>query len=388
MASGQLRPARLTTHTFDLDDGARAYGLLGGEEPSVGILLRYPGRDEPGPRNVRLDSSGTRTSVRLRRSIRAPVRVAVIGAGGFARGVLMPLLAREASIVAVANATGLSARAAATRFGAEVASTDPAGVIDDPDVDAVVIATRHDTHAEYVVRALERGKHVFVEKPLALDEEELARVERAAEASTGVVMVGFNRRFAPLARQLADAVGRPGPLVATYRVNAGRLPRSHWTHDPEVGGGRIVGEVCHFVDFLTFLCGGPPTRVSAEGVGGGSEPREDSVAATLRFADGSVGVVVYTALGDPSLAKERVEVLGEAGAATLDDFRLLSLHRGGEQHDIERTRDKGHAAEIAAFLGACRDGRQPWPVSDMVGVMRATFQIRRAIAVPAVAAPA
>jgi predicted dehydrogenase/threonine dehydrogenase-like Zn-dependent dehydrogenase len=388
MATGQLRPARLTTHTFDLDDGARAYGLLGGDEPSLGILLRHPGRAEVGPRSVRLDPPATRASLRLRRSTRAPVRVAVIGAGGFARGVLMPLIARDARIVAVANATGLSARAAATRFGADVASTDPLAVIDDPGVDAVVVATRHDTHAGFVVRALEQGKHVFVEKPLALDEDELAEVERAAERSTGVLMVGFNRRFAPLGRQLADAVGRPGPLVVTYRVNAGRLPGSHWTHDPEIGGGRIVGEVCHFVDFLGFLCAGPPTSVSAEAVGGGSEPREDNLAATLRFADGSVGVVVYTALGDPSLAKERIEVLGEAGAATLDDFRMLSLHRGGEQQDIERTRDKGHAAEIAAFLGACRDGRQPWPVADMVGVMRATFEIRRAIAVPAVALPA
>ncbi len=383
MATGQLRPARLTTHTFDLDEGAQAYGLLGGTEPSLGILLRYSGRADARSRRVTLEPA----SVRSRRASRIPLRVAVIGAGGFARGVLMPLLAREARIVAVANATGLSARAAATRFGAAVASTDPTAVIDDPDVDAVVIATRHDTHAGYVVHALERGKHVFVEKPLALDEDELMAVERAAADSDGVLMVGFNRRFAPLARELAEAVGRPGPLIVTYRVNAGRLPRSHWTHDPEIGGGRIIGEVCHFVDFLSFLCAGPPTSVSAQAVGGGSEPREDSVAATLGFADGSVGVVVYTALGDPSLGKERVEVLGEAGAATLDDFRMLSLHRGGERQDVERTRDKGHAAEVAAFVAACRDGSQPWPVAEMLGVMRTTFQIRRAIGEPVLAAP-
>jgi predicted dehydrogenase len=230
-----------------------------------------------------------------------------------------------------------------------------------------------------VVQALERGKHVFVEKPLALDEEQLENVARAAKDSPAVLMVGFNRRFAPLASRLVAAVGRAGPLVATYRVNAGRLPRSHWTHDPEVGGGRVVGEACHFVDFLSLLGGGSPTSVSASAVGGGSELREDNLTATLRYASGSLGVLTYTALGDPSLAKERVEVMGEAGAAILDDFRTLRLHRNGEEQRIDGQRNKGHAEEIATFLRACRSGRQPWPIEDMLGVTRATFDIRRAL---------
>lgn len=387
MATGHLRPSRLTTHTFDLDDGPQAYELLGSDEPSLGILLRYPGLEQAGPRTVTLASTPAGAVARRIRRTRTQLGVGVIGAGAFARGVLMPLLAREASIVAVANAGGLSAHAAAARFGARIASTDADAVIDDPAVDAVVVATRHNTHADYAIRALDRGKHVFVEKPLALDAGELEAVRCAAEKSSGVLMVGFNRRFAPLGLELAAAVGRPAPVVATYRVNAGRLPRSHWTHDPEIGGGRIVGEVCHFVDFLSFLCGGAPTAVTARAIGGGSEPREDNVAATLAFADGSVGVVVYTSLGDPSLAKERIEVLGEAGAATLDDFRKLSIHRGGEQRQTELARDKGHAGEIAAFVAACRDGRQPWPLVDIFGVTQATFQIRAATAVPGVPAP-
>jgi predicted dehydrogenase len=194
-----------------------------------------------------------------------------------------------------------------------------------------------------------------------------------------VLVVGFNRRFAPLAVEMQQALGGRGPLVVTYRVNAGRLPRSHWTHDPQVGGGRIVGEVCHFVDFASFLTGALPAQVTAHAVGGGSEPREDTVGATLTFPDGSFAHVVYSALGDPGLPKERVEVLGEAGAAVLDDFSELRLYQGGQETVSGGRRDKGHTAELEAFLAACRDGRQPWPVEDMAAVMRATFAIRDGI---------
>jgi predicted dehydrogenase len=147
-------------------------------------------------------------------------------------------------------------------------------------------------------------------------------------------------------------------------------------HDPRVGGGRIVGEVCHFVDFATFLAGAPPVGVSVAGVAGSSEPRDDNVVATLRLADGSVATVTYTSLGDPALSKERVEVVGEAGAGELDDFRALSLHRGSRTQTTKRARDKGHAEEVAAFVQACRTGEPPWPVADMFAVMRATFDIR------------
>jgi polar amino acid transport system substrate-binding protein len=288
----------------------------------------------------------------------------------------MPEVQRHADIRAVATATGVSARSSAQRFGAAVATTEPHEILTGPDLDAIMIATRHDTHAPYVVEALGAGKHVFVEKPLALDEAGLADVEAAAAAASGVLMVGFNRRFAPLAIQLRDALSGRGPLVITYRVNAGRLPRSHWTHDPEVGGGRIVGEVCHFVDFACFIAGSLPTGVSAHAVGGGSEPREDNLAATLTFGDGSLAQIVYTALGDPALSKERVEVLGEAGAGVLDDFRELRLYRGGREEVVSGKRDKGHAAELETFVRSAQDAIQPWPVADMAAVMRATFAIR------------
>jgi predicted dehydrogenase/threonine dehydrogenase-like Zn-dependent dehydrogenase len=377
MAAGALRPARLTTDVFDLDEAPAAYARLADDErESLGILLRYPGLDRPGPRSV---TRGRRRRAVSRGIARQAPRIGVVGAGTFARTVLMPALQRRADIVAVATATGPSARAAADRFNAPLATTDANEVFEADDVDAVVIATRHDTHADYAARALRAGKHVFVEKPLALDEEGLRVVEEAAADSGRVLMVGFNRRFAPLARRLREALGGRGPLVISYRVNAGRVPRSHWTHDPEVGGGRIVGEVCHFVDLASFLCDAVPVRVSAMALGDGSEPREDNLAATLSFTNGSVAVIVYTALGDPAMPKERVEVLGEQGAAALDDYTELRLYRGGHEARVKGKRDKGHDAEMAAFVQACRGGRPPWPVEEMAGAMRATFQVRDAI---------
>lgn len=375
MATGALRPSRLTTHVFDLEDGTAAYAQLESGEPSLGILLRYKPSIATNGRVI----TTSRSSPRRRLPVRRRPRVGVVGAGTFARGVLIPQLARHADIVAVATATSVSARASASRYGAVLTSTDGGEVLEYADADVVVIATRHDTHSQYAARALRAGKHVFVEKPLALDESGLGEVERAAAEADGILMVGFNRRFAPLAVRLRAELGGRGPLLITYRVNAGRLPRTHWTHDLEVGGGRIVGEVCHFVDFAMFLTGSAPLSVDAAAVNATSEPRDDSVAATLRFADGSVAVVVYSALGDQRLPKERVEVLGEAGAGVLDDFSELRLYRRGAEERISGRRDKGHAAEIETFIACCREGRQPWPVEDMAQAMSATFAIRDAI---------
>ncbi len=377
MATEALRPARLTTHVFDLDDAAEAYALLGSSEQSLGILLRYPERDGDDARDrlIRIEAKP-----RLGRAVNAErPAIGVVGAGVFARSVLMPALARHARIAAVATATGASARASAKRFKAGLATTDPAAIFTADQLDAVVIATRHDTHAEYAERALRAGKHVFVEKPLALGPDELRRIEAAASDSDAVLVVGFNRRFAPLARRLRKELAGHGPLLISYRVNAGPLPRSHWVHDPNVGGGRVVGEMCHFIDLASFLCGAAPTKSVTTAVSGASQPRDDELVTTLTFADGSVATILYSALGDSSLSKERIEVIGEAGAAVLDDFRELHVHRGGRAQTFKSKRDKGHAAEISAFVEACRSGRQPWPVQDMVSVTRMTFAIQDAL---------
>jgi polar amino acid transport system substrate-binding protein len=246
---------------------------------------------------------------------------------------------------------------------------------------------------------LKSGKNVFVEKPLVLNADELNEVigayseamgtktkERSSrktsdESESGpILMVGFNRRFAPHALQLKRFLAdRQGPLMMHYRVNSGYLPRTHWTQDPKEGGGRIIGEVCHFVDFLQFLTGAAPTKIYAEPIAPGltSLPDDDSVAVTLKFADGSVGVISYGANGDPSMPKERVEVMSTGRSAVLDNFRVLTLFQQGKQRVFKLSAmDKGHRAEIASFLDAVRDGRSsPIPFESLIVTSRVTFRI-------------
>jgi predicted dehydrogenase len=230
-----------------------------------------------------------------------------------------------------------------------------------------------------VIEALQAGKHVFCEKPLALGRDEVAAIEVARAASKGDVMVGFNRRFAPLVVRTAQHfAGRGAPLVMHYRINAGFIPPEHWVHDPVEGGGRILGEGCHFIDLLHFLAGAPPVRVYAESIGGGSRFRgDDNVAITLRFADGSIATVLYTAMGDARLAKEYLEVYGEGSVAILDDFRTLLLSKRGKQ---ERTKaanqDKGFEAEMKRFVVAAKiGGPMPIPFEQLTATSLATLAV-------------
>jgi len=278
----------------------------------------------------------------------------------------------------------MSAQSAANRFGFHYASSDEAQVIHDPQVNTIAILTRHNLHARQVVASLVAGKHVFCEKPLALSEEELIEIEEAtrqksgsAQEQPGILTVGFNRRFAPLAIRLKEFLeGRGEPLSAHYRINAGYLPLSHWLHDPQQGGGRIIGEGCHFVDFLAFLVGEAPVEVTARALPDGGRYHEDNAVLTFAFADGSIGVVSYLANGDKVLPKERVEVFCTGRVGILDDFRSLELVSSGKRQ-IFRSRlrqDKGHLAEWEAFALAIREGGPPpIPYPQLFGVTRACF---------------
>jgi predicted dehydrogenase len=244
----------------------------------------------------------------------------------------------------------------------------------------VCIATRHDAHADLVVQALRAGKHVFVEKPLAIDEDQLREVEAAAAASGGLLLVGFNRRFAPMAEDMRRALSGRGPLIATYRVNAGALPPGHWLNDPEVGGGRIIGEGCHFVDFLSFLTGDAGIEsVEARSAGRPRGPAED-VVIQLGFSDGSVGQLLYTAKGDPALGKERVEAHAGGVSVVLDDFRSCEIVSGGKKRKTS-TGGKGHAEELAALVAAVKaGGPSPIPPASLFATTRATLRVHHAIA--------
>jgi polar amino acid transport system substrate-binding protein len=305
----------------------------------------------------------------------------MIGAGDYARRMLLPHFRSEGvEFRAIATASGVSARDVGGRYGFARFVSGADEVLNDEGVNLVVVATRHDTHAELARRALARGLSVFVEKPLALTDEELDAVLEAAAASRGSLTVGFNRRFSPHAREakefFADA---RAPLSILYRVNAGRVPRAHWTQDPREGGGRIIGEVCHFVDFMQFITGAAVERVFAESVSSndGQATDDDSVFVTLKFADGSNGTIAYLAEGDRALPKERVEIFGAGRSFVIDDFRTSVTYRNGREKATRlRAQDKGQREEVRAVCAAVLAGAPP-PITldELATTARATFRI-------------
>jgi predicted dehydrogenase/threonine dehydrogenase-like Zn-dependent dehydrogenase len=378
-----LREARvdvapLITHRYDLDQASAAYDALtatDGARP-LGIVVRYPDRPEGTGRTAPLRRAGTP-------ALPGPgLGVAFVGAGAFARGVLLPRFRGESGLVLrrVVTAHGLTAEDARAKFGFREVGTDPGEALADPEVALVCIATRHDTHASLVAAALRAGKHVFVEKPLALDEAQLADVEDALRASSGLLLVGFNRRFAPLARAVRQAFEGRGPRAVTCRVNAGPLPADHWLLDAEVGGGRIVGEGCHFFDLASFLVGDAPiVAVEARAIGPRRERIQDA-AIQLGFADGSTAQILYHGGGGGSLGKERVEVHGGGLSAVIDDWRGGMLHRQGGQKKLTGA-GKGHAEEVAALLAAVRaGGPSPIAAETLLEVTRATLRVHRVLA--------
>src|SRR5579884_2018919 len=305
--------------------------------------------------------------------------IGLIGPGGFASQVLVPaFVAAGARLEVVGGGQGVSAEAATRTLGFARHADSAEAVIKDPAVDAVVIATRHGLHAQYVQAALAAGKHVFCEKPLALTVEELDAVMAAAADSERVLAVGFNRRFAPMAVSLRQALAPgSGPVVATYRVSAGAVPADAWVHDLEEGGGRVIGEVCHFIDTLVFLAGAPVSEVHASGCSKVGAPTQanDNVAVTLRHADGSLGTILYVAQSAPGIGKERIEAYGAGGVGVLDDYRELELYGPRAQRVKGRGQEKGHREEIAAFVAAVRSGQPPVPLTEVANVSLATIAV-------------
>ncbi|HEX8719261.1 MAG TPA: Gfo/Idh/MocA family oxidoreductase, partial [Pyrinomonadaceae bacterium] len=299
----------------------------------------------------------------------------------WARRMLLPSFKAEGvEFVSVATASGVTARDVGRRYGFARFVSGADEVLGEEGVNLLVVATRHGTHAELARRGLERGLDVFVEKPLALSDEELDGLLEAAGRSRGRLTVGFNRRFSPHARQAREFfAGRRAPLSILYRVNAGRLPRTHWTQDAREGGGRVRGEVCHFVDFMQYVTGSHVTRVYAESVT--SDDREavddDSVFVTLKFADGSNGTVAYLAEGDRALPKERVEIFGAGRAFVIEDYRASAAYAGGrETRGRLRAQDKGVREEVRALCAALREGGPaPIPLGELANTTRATFRI-------------
>jgi polar amino acid transport system substrate-binding protein len=357
IASSKIDVSYLTTHQFPLDKASDAYDMLMAKtEPFLGILLNYD-VERPLCAPCLTESGNGKTAV-----LPGKVVIGFIGAGSYAQSHLLPNIAvgDNVALRGVVTATPTGARSVSDRYGFSYCSGSAADIVSDQQINTVFIASRHDSHAEYVLQAIRAGKNVFVEKPLCLNEAELAEITDAWLATAGSVklMVGFNRRFAPLAIQLKKELG-DGPLAMNYRINAGSIPASSWIQDPQVGGGRVVGEVCHFIDFLVFLNGSLPVSVHAIAMQA-AENLLDTVSISLSFANGSIGTIAYVANGDKGLPKERVEVFGHGAVGILDDFKTLTIHNAGKQKEKKlRVQDKGQKEGVVQYIDSIRKGDLP-----------------------------
>jgi predicted dehydrogenase len=387
MATGRLDTRALVSHRFPLERAVEAYELLmRADVPSLGILIDYPA--EGAAREVVPRRSVELTEQPGHAAGAAAPRVAFIGAGNHAGRTLIPAFAAAgARLTAIASSAGVTAAHYGRRYGFKRATTDAEALTSAADVDALVVATRHDSHAHFVVRALQAGKDVFVEKPLALSNAELDAIASAWAASRSAVrpprlMVGFNRRFAPQVLRMKSLLSTtPGPKSLIVTVNAGALPATHWVHDPRVGGGRLVGEGCHFIDLARFLAGQPITEARVrilDSAAGGA--RDENVAITMGFADGSWASIHYLANGHTALSKERVEVFCAGRVLQLDNFRRLRGYGWPQFRTLNLWRqDKGQRACARAFVDTIAQGAPaPIPFEELLEVSRVTLGLGEA----------
>lgn len=377
MASGAFDPLPMVTHRFSLDDAPQAYEMIAARsEPYCGILVEY---DRPssgsGPKGVEF---------RAGRPTSGKIGVGFVGAGSFAQTFLLPPFRDHSNtqLTSIFTRTGLTATDVGQRQGFARALATADEVISHEDTRAVVIATRHDQHGPLTLAALRAGRHVFVEKPLCLTLDQLREiyreaVKRDAAGNLPLVQVGFNRRFSQAAQHVKRHFGTdPGPLTMHYRVAAGHIPPDHWTQDPIQGGGRILGEVCHFIDLMQFFCGADPVAVSAMCIASGNRDIkvQDNVVINVSFADGSVGNLGYFAEGAKSMPKERVEVHGAGRSAVIDNFQAATLHSGSRK-TRKKCSGKGHAEEVQAFLDGIGKGQAPLSLASQVMTTLATLKI-------------
>ena len=374
LQSGKIDVNYLISHRFNLDRAPDAYDLIVAKsEPYLGILIEYD--------VDKVDLSNNRVTFREAGAARkrGELGVAFIGAGSYAMGHLLPNVVKQpgVSMTGVMTSSGSSSRTVGEKYNFEFCTSDDNEIWSNQATDVVFVATRHNSHAGYVEKALSYDKHVFVEKPLCMDPDELEIIKSTYEAAASgtQLMVGFNRRFAPLVQTMRESLGS-GPMSVIYRVNAGAVPMDSWIQDKTIGGGRIVGEVCHFIDFIMYLTGALPLRVYASGINDNAEP-QDIININLDFSDGSIGTIAYYANGARSVSKEYVEAYATGRTAILTDYKSLVIHGGSKP--LKKSllnQDKGQARMIEAFISACK-GEQPAPIrfEEVYLTTLATFRI-------------
>ena len=374
LKSGALDPSSLITLRIAQARADEAYQELTGGAQTLGIILTYPDQDVPRDTVVRI-AGAARTS-----QAAAKVTAGIIGAGNFAKMTALPALSKtDTRLACIASRTGATSTHLAKKFGFDRATSDYTTLLSDNAINTVFIFTRHDSHAPLVIEALGAGKHIFVEKPLCLSEEELNDVRAAYEEAPGLqLMVGFNRRFSPHAEQMkALLAGRTQPMCMNMTVNAGVVAAGSWVHDPRVGGGRIIGEGCHWIDLMSFLAGAPITRVVATTIddASGGTVCDDKTTITLTYGDGSIGTLHYFGNGDKSYPKETLEVFCDGKILRLDNFRVLQGYGwSGFSRMKLRRMDKGHSEEFRRFIETVERGGEPAiPFGEIENVMQATI---------------
>jgi predicted dehydrogenase/threonine dehydrogenase-like Zn-dependent dehydrogenase len=360
----------LITQVFDISDADKAYDIVLGKTqvPHIGILLKY--------------SSYTgkhSTMVQAKNSPLAQINTGFIGAGSFAQSYLIPnVKLYGASLDGVVTSRGITSKNVADKFSFNFCSTEPDDVLKRKEINTVFIATPHSSHADLVVKALKENKNVFVEKPVAITPDQLNSVRDATSQTSQLLLVGFNRRFAPICKAIKkEFLNVSEPLVINIRINAGLIPKENWIQNPEIGGGRIVGEICHFVDLMQFFTDSEPVRVYAESIitDDFQTTSNDNIAVIIKFSNGSVGNLTYLANGDKSLPKERIEVFGAGTVGVINDFRDGLLFRNGKVTKLKST-GKGHKEEIEAFFSSLKEGKEsPIPFNSIFLTTMTTFKI-------------
>jgi len=367
----------LTTHVFDLADAPKAYDLiLKREEPCLGILIKYEVSREELKKRITLKE---RTPLKK-------VNIGFIGAGNYAQSFLLPNIPKHEDITlkGILDASGTISRKVAEKYGFEFCTSDEKDIFDNEEINTIFIATRHVSHAQYVLKGLRAGKNILVEKPLCLKESELEEIKETYDSlihqsKAPHLMVGFNRRFSPLTKILKERFGN-GPMAMIYRINAGHVPKEAWIQDQDIGGGRIIGEVCHFVDFLTFLNGSLPESLSASALAD-SENLEDTVCVNLTFRNSSIGTISYFSNGSKKLFKEYIEVYKSGMVGIIRDFKEIEIFESKKRFKKKlRSQDKGQKKMIASFFEAIKTGK-PSPISfdELYSATEATFNIINSI---------
>ena len=347
ISNGAVNLKPLTSHIFDITEAEKAYDIVLGkvQEPSIGILLKYPNSDKTKlSTNIVLDTKPINK-----------INVGFIGAGSFAQSYLIPhVKASEASLDTVVTSKGITSKNVAQKFGFNTSSSAAKDVLENKSINTVFIATPHNSHAKYVIEALKNDKNVFVEKPLAMNAEELEQVERAYKKSQNHLLVGFNRRFSDVSKTIKGFFeGLTEPIFVNIRINAGFILKEHWTQNPEIGGCRIIGEMCHFIDLMQYFTDSEPVKVYAECINTANEKTkaDDNISIVVKFKNGSVGNLIYLANGDKSLPKELIEVFGGGITGRIHDFRYGEIHNKNKTTKI-KSPSKGHKQEVAAFIDA------------------------------------